>query len=81
MLRDRHGDRRPTDGQLTAMCGHSLRELAFQKADGQNSAVEPLAKRRSETVDHETNQSLPLESEADLARIALEGADIPQWAR
>ena len=59
------------------MCGHSLPELVFQKADGQNSTVEPLAKRPSETVAMKQIRAYPLESEADLARIALEGADIP----
>jgi hypothetical protein len=51
--------------------------LTFRKADGQNSPVEPLATRHSGTVAMKQIRAYPLESEADLARIALEGADIP----
>lgn len=62
---------------VTAMRGHSLPELAFQKAGAQNALVEPPARRGSETVAMKQIKAYPLESEADLARIALEGVDIP----
>jgi hypothetical protein len=51
--------------------------LAFQKAGGENLAVEPLAKRCSRTLAMKEIRAYRLESQADLARIALEGADIP----
>lgn len=51
--------------------------LAFQKAGGQNLPVEPLAMRCSGTLAMKQIRAYSLQSEADLARIALEGADIP----
>jgi hypothetical protein len=51
--------------------------LDFQKADSQNATAEPLSVQRSATLSMKTIRTYPLESEADLARIALEGADIP----
>jgi hypothetical protein len=51
--------------------------LAFETADGQNAPVEPLARRRSEMVAMKQIRAYLLESEANLARIALEGVDIP----
>ena len=60
-----------------AMYGPSLPELAFRKADRQNSPAGPLAKRHSGTIAMKQIRAYPLESEADLARVAFEGADIP----
>lgn len=60
-----------------AKCGHSPSELAFQKADGQNSPLKPLPTRRSETLAMKQIRAYLLQSEAELARIALEGVDIP----
>jgi hypothetical protein len=72
---------RPPEKSFTAlgtrMSGHSLSELAFQKADCQNAPVEPLGRRRSETAAMKQIRAYLLESEANLARIALEGVDIP----
>jgi hypothetical protein len=51
--------------------------LAFQKAGGENLLVQPLAKLCSRTVAMKQIRAYPLESQGDLARIALEGADIP----
>ena len=55
------------------MRGRSLPELTFQDADGQNALVELSARQRSETVATKQIRAYPLESEADPARIALEG--------
>ena len=64
-------------GLLPARSGHSPPELASQKAGGQNLPVEPLAKRCSRTPAMKQIRAYPLESQADLARLAFEGADIP----
>jgi hypothetical protein len=60
-----------------ARSGHSPPELGFQKAGGENLPVEPLAKRCSRTLAMKQIRAYPMDSQADLARIALEGADIP----
>ena len=61
----------------TAMCGHSRSELAFQKADRQNSPFKPLPTRRPGALAMKQIRAYLLQSEAELARIALEGVDIP----
>lgn len=59
------------------MCGRSLPELVFRKADGQNAPVEPLARWPSETVAMKQIRAYLLESEANVARVASERVDIP----
>lgn len=63
--------------QSAIMAAAPAPDFDFQKADSQNATVKPPAMRRSWVLSMKTIRNYSLQSEADLARIALEGADIP----
>ena len=52
-------------------------ELEFRKGDSENAALEALFARHWGTLSMKIIRSYSMQFEADLARIALEGADIP----
>ena len=52
-------------------------ELDFRRADSQDATAEPLFVQRWRSLTMQTIRAYSLQSDAEIARIALEGAEIP----
>ena len=72
-----HRVTRPDDNHWRARRSHWAPELEFRKGDSENAALEAIVRAALGTLPMKIIRSYSMQFEADLARIALEGADIP----